>query len=139
MLLMFIPVALSAQNVTGTVTDAQNGEPLIGVTVKSLDGTGMAVTDFDGNYTVTAGSKERLLFSYVGYVDKVIPTGGKTRIDVQMESDVQTLEDVVVIGYGVQKKADLTGAVGVVDMKEANKYVVSARSTPSVHCMSSTV
>ena len=121
MLLMFIPVALSAQNVTGTVTDAQNGEPLIGVTVKSLDGTGMAVTDFDGNYTVTAGSKERLLFSYVGYVDKVIPTGGKTRIDVQMESDVQTLEDVVVIGYGVQKKADLTGAVGVVDMKEANK------------------
>ena len=112
MLLMFIPVALSAQNVTGTVTDAQNGEPLIGVTVKSLDGTGMAVTDFDGNYTVTAGSKERLLFSYVGYVDKVIPTGGKTRIDVQMESDVQTLEDVVTnVGGSTTNPEDEVGKI----------------------------
>ena len=121
LMLLFIPLGLQAQSVKGTVTDAETNEPLIGVSVKSIDGKGMAVTDFDGNYTIQAGKNERLQFSYIGYLLKTVPVGNKTTIDVALSPDVQTLNDVVVIGYGTQKKADLTGAVGVVDMKEAAK------------------
>ena len=121
MMLLFIPLGLQAQSVKGTVTDAETNEPLIGVSVKSIDGKGMAVTDFDGNYSIQAGKNERLQFSYIGYLLKTVPVGNKSTIDVALSPDVQTLNDVVVIGYGTQKKADLTGAVGVVDMKEAAK------------------
>ncbi|MCR5271115.1 MAG: TonB-dependent receptor [Prevotella sp.] len=121
MMLFFIPLGLQAQSVKGTVTDAETNEPLIGVSVKSIDGKGMAVTDFDGNYSIQAGKNERLQFSYIGYLLKTVPVGNKSTIDVALSPDVQTLNDVVVIGYGTQKKADLTGAVGVVDMKEAAK------------------
>ena len=123
LVLLALPMALtvSAQSVKGTVTDAQNGDPLIGVTVKTLDGTGMAVTDFDGHYDVKAGADARLQFSYVGYENVVVSVNGRRTIDVKMSTDVNTLEDIVVIGYGVQKKSDLTGAVAVVDMKEAKK------------------
>lgn len=121
MLLLFVSEAINAQNVAGTVTDALTDEPLMGVSIKSLDGSGMSVTDFDGNFTIKAGSNERLKFSYVGYLEKIESVGGRSNLIVKMNPDVQTLDDIVVIGYGTQKKSDLTGAVGVVDMKEAAK------------------
>ena len=121
MLLLCLPMGLKAQSVKGTVTDAQNGEPLIGVTVRVQGGQGMAVTNYDGQYTIAAGKNDQLQFTYMGYVQQTVAISGRSTINVAMESDTQMLEDVVVIGYGTQKKSDLTGAVAVVDMKEAKK------------------
>ena len=103
--------------VKGTVVD-QTNEPLIGVTVL-VDGqqAGGAVTDFDGNYTIKAPSKGTLKFSYIGYQDQKIPVAGKTLINVTMKEDSELLQEVVVVGFGTQKKESLTGAVSVVDAK----------------------
>ena len=103
--------------VQGQVTDPQN-EPLIGVTVL-IDGqkAGGTVTDFDGNYTIKAPRNATLRFSYIGYQDQKIPVAGKTTINVQMKEDAELLQEVVVVGFGTQKKESLTGAVTVVDAK----------------------
>ena len=103
--------------VQGQVTDPSN-EPLIGVTVL-IDGqtTGGTVTDFDGNYSIKAPSDATLKFSYIGYHDQKIAVGGKGVINVTMKEDAEMLEEVVVVGYGTQKKESLTGAVTVVDSK----------------------
>ena len=101
---------ISAKTVSGTVTSAVDGEPLIGASVQVLGtGTG-AVTDLDGNYTVEANDDQILVFSYVGYITQKIKVGAKTNINVALEEDNQNLDDVVVIGYGVQKKKLITGA-----------------------------
>lgn len=121
MLSVLLPAVLRAQEVKGTVTDASTGEPLIGVTIKSLTSQAMAITDIDGNYSIGAGESDRLQFSYIGYDDETVKVGNRRTVDVEMRAQVQSLNDVVVIGYGTQKKADLTGAVAVVDMKEAKK------------------
>ena len=103
--------------VSGQVTDQQN-EPLIGVTVL-IDGqqAGGTVTDFDGNYTIKAPAKATLKFSYIGYADQQVPVGGKNVINVKMKEDAELLQEVVVVGFGTQKKESLTGAVSVVDAK----------------------
>ena len=103
--------------VQGQVTDPQN-EPLIGVTVL-IDGqkAGGTVTDFDGNYTIKAPRNATLRFSYIGYKDQQVPVAGKTTINVQMKEDAELLQEVVVVGFGTQKKESLTGAVTVVDAK----------------------
>ena len=103
--------------VNGKVVDASN-EPLIGVTVM-VDGQQSAgtVTDFDGNYTIKAASNANLKFSYIGYQDQKIAVGGRTTIDVKMKEDSELLQEVVVVGFGTQKKESLTGAVTVVDSK----------------------
>ena len=109
--------AQGSVTVQGQVTDQQN-EPLIGVTVL-VDGqqTGGAVTDFDGNYSIKAPSHATLKFTYIGYQDQKIAVGGRSRIDVQMKEDAELLQEVVVVGFGTQKKESLTGAVTVVDAK----------------------
>ena len=103
--------------VKGQVTDASN-EPLIGVTVV-LDGQAGSgtVTDFDGNYTIKVASGATLKFSYIGYQDQKIAVGGRSQINVQMKEDAAVLQEVVVVGFGTQKKESLTGAVTVVDAK----------------------
>ena len=86
------------------------------------------MTDFDGNYTlnVPQGSKE-LQFSYVGYETKVVPVpANSTTLNVQLRSDSQVLSDVVVIGYGTQRKSDLTGSVTNVSSKDFNMGLVSS-------------
>ena len=117
--LMLATLAWAQGTVTvkGTVTDQQN-EPLIGVTVM-IDGqtTGGTVTDFDGNYSLKVASNATLKFSYIGYQDQKITVGGKNMINVQMKEDAALLEEVVVVGFGTQKKESLTGAVTVVDAK----------------------
>ena len=109
--------AQSVVTVQGQVTDQQN-EPLIGVTVL-IDGqsTGGTVTDFDGNYSIKAASNATLKFSYIGYQDQKIAVGGRGTINVQLKEDSELLEEVVVVGFGTQKKESLTGAVTVVDAK----------------------
>ena len=101
---------LSAKTVTGTVVSAIDHEPLIGATVQVLGTQTGAVTDLDGAFTVEVNDDQTLVFSYVGYVTQRIKVGSKTNIHIALEEDNQSLEDVVVIGYGVQKNKLGTGA-----------------------------
>lgn len=101
--------------VTGVVSDS-NGEPIIGVTVLvqgTQDGT---ITDFDGNFVLSAPEGAMLQFTYVGYKEVVLPA--KAIMSVLMQEDNELLEEVVVTGYTTQRKADLTGAVAVMDMSK---------------------
>ena len=103
--------------IKGTVTDPA-GEPLIGVTIQVEGQAGGTVTDFDGNYSINVENDGvSLKFSYIGYSDQIIPVKGKSVINVTMKEDAEVLEEVVVVGYGTQKKESLTGAVTVVDSK----------------------
>jgi len=120
-LLLWLPLCVAAQVVKGTVSDAETGETLPGANVRTLDGSAAAVTDMDGRYTIKAAARDQLVFSYVGYQSKTVSVPANLRLDVVLESNDKVLENVVVIGYGTQKKADLTGAVAVVDMDEARK------------------
>ena len=108
-LLCMIPLGMNAQTVKGTVSD-EAGEPIIGATVKVQGSNEGTVTDFDGNFSVKASSNATLNISYVGYVSQQVKVGGKSNITVTLVEDNTTLNDVVVIGYGVQKKKLVTGA-----------------------------
>lgn len=113
---------LSAQiRVTGRVTDAADGSGLIGVTVREKGGTAGTSTDVDGNFTITAGTDATLQFTYTGYALKEVPVEGRTILNVTLGEDPFTLEQVVVVGYGTQKKSDLTGAVGTVKSKDIER------------------
>lgn len=107
--------------VSGQVVD-QNGEPLIGATIRLKDAQTGVVTDLDGNFTIDAPANATLVVSYVGYKDREIAVRGRAILNrIQLESDVMLLDQVVVVGYGVQKKADLTGSVAVVNTDELKK------------------
>ena len=103
--------------VTGRIVDS-NGEPLIGVSVveKGNKSNG-AVTNLDGEYTVNVSANSTLVVSYVGYKTQEVAVGGKRNVNVTLAEDAEMLNDVVVIGYGVVKKADLAGSVAVMDNK----------------------
>lgn len=101
--------------VNGKVTDAA-GELLIGVNV-AVDGVGVGITDIDGNYYMKVPVGSTLTFTYVGYKPLSVKVKDKTTINIRMEEDNNALDEVVVIGYGTQKKVNLTGAVGYTDAK----------------------
>ncbi|MFI3322753.1 MAG: TonB-dependent receptor [Rikenellaceae bacterium] len=107
-------IAQTTQTVTGTVFD-ENNNPMGGVVVQ-VDGTAKgAITDMNGAYSIkNVSSDENLLFTFVGYVNAVVPAD-KPQIDVTMEIDALGVEEVVVVGFGTQKKVNLTGSVSVVD------------------------
>ncbi|WP_288732908.1 TonB-dependent receptor [uncultured Phocaeicola sp.] len=108
--------------VSGKVID-ELGEPLMGATVRIKDGQGGTATDLDGNFQLEVSGKAVLLISYVGYKDREVAVRNRAILDpIQLDPDNQMLEQVVVVGYGTQKKADLTGSVAVVDA-EALKQV----------------
>ena len=117
--------AFAQSRVTGKVIDA-NGEPVIGASVMVKGTTNGAVTDLDGNYTISnVPSGASLNISYVGYRTQTIPVGGKQSINVTLEEDKQLLDEVVVVGYGVQRKSDVTGALTRVGEKELNAKPVA--------------
>ena len=104
--------AFAQKSVKGTVKDT-SGEPLIGVSIVYGNGQG-TVTDFDGNFSVSVPDNTTLKISYVGYKPQSINVAGKSQLNITLEEDNTTLEDVVVIGYGTMKRKDLTGAVASV-------------------------
>ena len=107
--------------VSGQVVD-QSGEPLIGATVRVKGVQSGVVTDFDGNFELDAPSNATLLVSYVGYKDREIAVRGRANLNtIELESDAMMLDQVVVVGYGVQKKADLTGSVSIVNADELKR------------------
>ena len=115
LLLLMVSVGAWAQGIVkGTVND-KTGEPIIGASVR-VDGTKTgAVTDLNGNFSVNASKDASLTISYVGYITQTVKVGGRQNIAIVLDEDNTTLNDVVVIGYGVQKKSDLTGAVASVN------------------------
>ena len=115
--------------VKGQVVD-QAGEPLIGATVRVKGMQSGSVTDMDGNFQIDASSNATLVVSYVGYKDREVAVRGRAVIDqIQLESDDNVLEQVVVVGYGTQKKADLTGSVSIVNAEELKRVSNSNIST----------
>ena len=109
----------AARTITGTVTDADSQEPLIGATLLIKGTTTGAVTDLDGNYSITApGGATTLVLTYTGYAPLEIEIDGRTSIDIGMSTDATALDEVVVVGYGTQRKSDVTGAIGVVSAEE---------------------
>ena len=113
-LLCLFPLGAMAQSVVkGTVND-EAGEPIIGASVKVQGTKAGGITDFNGNFSVEADANSTLVISYIGYTTATIKVNGRNNIVVALKEDAQTLNDVVVIGYGVQKKSDLTGAVASV-------------------------
>ena len=106
-----------AQTITGTVTDGETQEPLPGVNVLAKGTTSGTVTDIDGNYRLTVDDGiETLVFSSIGYETREVPISGQSTIDLILTPDVQSLSEVVVVGYGTQQKANITGAQGTVNM-----------------------
>ena len=109
--------------VSGKVTD-ENNAVLPGVNVL-ISGTSQGgVTDSEGNYSLNAPSNASLVFSFIGYISQTVQVGNRSTIDIQLVPESKTLSEVVVVGYGTQKKTDVTGALSVVSTKEfANQPV----------------
>lgn len=118
--------SMNAQfTVSGKVTDASTGEPLIGTTILIVDSTTGSLTDADGNYSIEVSSgSEKLQFSYTGYTSQTIEIGAQRTIDVSLSSG-KLLDEVVVIGYGSQSKTKLTSAVSTVDEETLKKLPVA--------------
>jgi TonB-linked SusC/RagA family outer membrane protein len=114
----------SGKKITGTIVDAETNFPIPGVNVLVKGTTVGTVTDLDGIYEITANPTDVLVFSYIGYLTEEIPVGAQTQIAVHLATDYETLGEVVVIGYGVRKKSDLTGSVSTVKSAELTEYPV---------------
>lgn len=118
---------LSAQTIMGNVKDS-SGEPIIGATVQELGTKNIAVTDLDGNFSLKTSGKQQIQISYIGMKTKKVNASGKSNINVVLEDEATTLNDVVVIGYGTVKKKDLTGSVTSVSAKDLANIPVSTAS-----------
>jgi TonB-linked SusC/RagA family outer membrane protein len=114
-------LAVHAQKqVNGTVTDA-NSEPVVGANVVEKGTTNGSITDANGAFKLTVRDNAVLQVSYIGYVSQEIAVGSRTTLNVSLAEDTQTLDEVIVVGYGTMKKSDLTGAVGRVNMEKSSK------------------
>lgn len=109
---------VSAGTMSGTVVDAATGEPLIGASVRSSDGSATGVTDLDGNFTIKLSKPATIEITYVGYQPLKVKVNPGESKEFQMQENSQLLDEVVVVGFGTQKKVNLTGAVGVATGKE---------------------
>ena len=116
---MFMSIFVIAQtkDITGTVIDP-NGETVIGASVTVKGTTKGTVTDLDGNFSIKAAPEDVLVFKFIGFVEQSIKVGNQTHINITLEEDNKMLDEVVVVGYGTQKKSDVTGAMARVGEKE---------------------
>ena len=105
--------AQNKKTVTGTIVDA-NGEPIIGANIVEKGTTNGTITDIDGNFTLEVSEKSILLVSFIGYAPQEVMVGSQQKINVKMKEDAEMLDEVVVVGYGTQKKSDVTTAVASV-------------------------
>ncbi len=128
-LLATVNLTLAAQNisVTGTVMDPTENEPVIGATVmqKGSKANGVA-TDIDGVYTISVPANATLVISCVGYEPQEIKVDGRKKIDIELKQATELLDEVVVIGYGVQRKSDITGSISSISGKDVNDVPVSS-------------
>ena len=119
----FLGISLQAQNISGTVSDNQG--PLPGASVVVKNTTIGTTSDFDGNYAISVpANATTLIVSYVGYATQEVAIDGNTEINITLSEDAEALSEVVVVGYGTQRKADLTGAVGSIDAVDIVKQPI---------------
>lgn len=128
-LTIFVPFSLLAQGqkISGTVTEDGTGTPLIGVSVVEKGTTNGTITDIDGKFTLSVKPKATLSVSYIGYLPQEISVGSQSSVSIILKEDNKTLDEVVVVGFGTQKKVNLTGSVGIATAKDLDsRPVVSA-------------
>lgn len=126
MMVGMLTASAQSQTVKGVVTSAADGEPLIGATVMVKETKAGTVTDFDGNFTTKVAKGQTLVFSYIGFESKSVKYTGQATINVALENDAATLDEVVVVGYGVMKRSDITGSVVSVGEKDIKKSVITS-------------
>ena len=114
--------AQQTKSISGVVYDSNTGEALIGVSVLEVGTTNGTITDFDGNFLLNANKGDIIVISFIGYLTQELPAA--TSLNVILKDDTETLEEVVVIGYGVAKKNDLTGSVTAMKPDGKNKGLV---------------
>lgn len=100
------------------------GEPMIGASVMVKGTTNGTITDLDGNFKVEASSTATLIISYVGYVTQEVQIAGRKAVNITLKEDTGLLEEIVVVGFGTQKKVNLTGAVGLADAESLKERPV---------------
>lgn len=107
----------TGKRITGTITD-ENGDPIIGANVVEKGTTNGVITDMDGKFSLSVAENAVLQMSYIGYVPQEMKVGNQTNLSIVLREDSQTLEEVVVVGYGVQKKGNLTAAISTLNAAE---------------------
>ena len=139
---MGMGAALSAKTISGTVVSSTDNEPLIGATVQ-VDGVqGGTITDFEGNFKIEANEGQTLVVSYIGYITKKVKVGGASVLNITLDEDKASLDEVVVIGYGVQKKKLVTGATvqvkgdDIAKLNTTNPLQAMQGQTPGVNIAS---
>ncbi|MEK9614098.1 MAG: TonB-dependent receptor plug domain-containing protein, partial [Flavobacteriaceae bacterium] len=123
-LLSISSVSWAQTSVAGKILNEQ-GIPLIGATVLEIGTTNGTTTDFDGNFSLTVSEDATLEISYLGYTTQEIAVQGRSSLSVQLIIDATQLEDVVVVGYGIQRKSDVTGSIASIKSERFNKGVVA--------------
>ena len=116
------------RQISGTVLD-DSGEPVIGANVVEKGTTNGIITNADGKFTLNVGANAVLQVTYIGYVAQEVAVGNQQNVTITLSEDTQALEEVVVIGYGVVKKSDLTGAVSSVSNKQFKDQPIDRKST----------
>ena len=116
----FSQITFAQKTIQGTVVDQETGEPLPGVTIVLEQKKG-TTTDFDGNYELVANNGDRVLFSYIGFESQEVKITDQDRLDIQLVPEQNELEEVVIVGYGSQRKKEVTGAVSVLGSKAIEK------------------
>ena len=124
LMLLAVPAFAQKVEVKGTVADAESGQPLIGVTIISDSGSG-TTTDGNGHYSLLVGSNDNITFDYLGYNPVKEKVGGRTTINVGMTVDAKSIEEVVVLGYTTQKKAEISSSIVSLDSEALNDLTTS--------------
>ena len=123
-----VEVIIQTRTITGKVISSENGEGLPGVNVVEKGTSNGTVTDVQGNYSIDVSESATLVFSSVGYNREEIEIGNQSVIDLVMTADIQQLEELVVVGYGTQKKVNLTGSVETIKEEEIEKQTLTQAS-----------
>jgi TonB-dependent starch-binding outer membrane protein SusC len=126
LLLFLINSSLAQQVVTGKVTSSDDNSPIPGVNVLEKGTQNGTVTDFEGNFRISVGQGSTLIFSFIGYKSQEAVVGSQSSMSIQLETDVRALEEVIVVGYGTQQKAEITGSISSVKGVEIQNVSVSS-------------
>ena len=118
LLLLITSMSFAQQTITGVVTSAGDSQPLPGVTILLKGTTTGATTDFDGNFSIEAPSSGVLVFSYIGFLTQETAVKNQRKLNIALQEDISKLDEVIVVGYGTQKKSDITGAVASVKVSD---------------------
>lgn len=123
---LFCPITAQARTLTGVITSATDEEPLIGATVVVMGTNTATVTNIDGVYSISVEDGQTLRVSYIGFLAAEVKIKGQSKLDIKLREDPQSLDDVVVVGYGTMKRSDITGAVASVSEEDIKRSIITS-------------